>query len=58
MRPHDDVDGNLHRGNHRFNQPKARRQTALAHRGDEFETVRTGLRGKPGVGNGRGDDFE
>ena len=48
----------IHLGNHRFDQPEARRQTTFAHRGDKFKTVRTRLRCKPGVGNGRGDHFE
>jgi hypothetical protein len=58
MRPHDHIHWNLDRRHHRFDQSEARRQAALAHRGDKFETVGAGLRGYARVGNGRGNDFK
>ena len=58
VRTHDHVDGNGDRVHHGFDQTDARREPALAHRGDEFETVSARLRGEPRVGNGSGNDFE
>lgn len=58
VRPHDHVDGNRHRGDDGLDQADARRQPALADRGDEFETVGARAGGDLRIADGRGDHFE